>query len=209
MLIMHIVFSRHISRTQSFQQNRHVIFLALVALKLLVSLISCLVACSARIVVDTQTDRQYRQTHRTITVTLAAHARRGLIRSGLPRLSIASGHDTSGRGEGGRGGGREGRREREREREGERGVEKERRRGIKKGRERERGRGRGREGGGERERERERGRERAEERDQKGRERERGIEKERRRGIKKREEKIVGRGCIGKSISDVIYGKLL
>ena len=61
-LIMHIgffaLFSRHISRTQSFQQNRHVIFLALVALKLLVSLISRLVACSPRIVVDRQTDRQ-------------------------------------------------------------------------------------------------------------------------------------------------------
>ena len=61
-LIMHIgffaCFLRHISRTQSFQQNRHIIFLALVALKLLVSLISRLVACSARIVVDRQTDRQ-------------------------------------------------------------------------------------------------------------------------------------------------------
>ena len=63
-----------ISRTQSFQRNRHVIFLALVALKLLVSLISRLVACSARIVAD-------KQTHRTTTVTLAAHARRGLISS--------------------------------------------------------------------------------------------------------------------------------
>ena len=62
MLIMHIGFfaciSRRISRTQSFQQNRHISFLALVALKLLVSLISRLVACSARIVVDRQTDRQ-------------------------------------------------------------------------------------------------------------------------------------------------------
>ena len=79
-LIMHIgffaSFSRHISRTQSFQQNRHIVFLALVALKLLVSLISRLVACSARIVVDRQTDRQ---THRTTTVTLAAHAGGGLI----------------------------------------------------------------------------------------------------------------------------------
>ena len=55
MLIMHI---GHISRTQSFQQNRHIIFHALVALKLLVSLISRLVACSARIVVDRQTDGQ-------------------------------------------------------------------------------------------------------------------------------------------------------
>ena len=52
------LFSRHISRTQSFQQKRHIIFLALAALKLLVSLISRLVACSARIVVDRQTDRQ-------------------------------------------------------------------------------------------------------------------------------------------------------
>ena len=45
-------------RTQLFQQNHHIIFLALVALKLLVSLISLLVACSARIVVDRQTDKQ-------------------------------------------------------------------------------------------------------------------------------------------------------
>ena len=60
-LIMHIaffrLFSRRISRTQSFQQNCHVNFHALVALKLLVSLISCLVAYSPRIVVDRQTDR--------------------------------------------------------------------------------------------------------------------------------------------------------
>ena len=41
------------------QQNRHIMFLALVALKLLVLLISRLVACSARIVVDKHT-----QTHR-------------------------------------------------------------------------------------------------------------------------------------------------
>ena len=74
---MYVLISRHISRMQSFQQNRHIIFLALVALKLLVSLIICLVACSARIVVDTQTDRQ--RTDRHTTVTLAAHARRGLI----------------------------------------------------------------------------------------------------------------------------------
>ena len=43
--------------SQSFQQNRHVIFQALVALKLLVSLISHFVACIARIVVDKQTNR--------------------------------------------------------------------------------------------------------------------------------------------------------
>ena len=76
------LFSRHISRTQSFQQNRLFIFHALVALKMLVSLISRLVACSPRIVVDKQTDRRTdRHTHRTTTVTLAAHARRGLINS--------------------------------------------------------------------------------------------------------------------------------
>ena len=40
----------------SFQQNPHITFLARVALKLLVSLISRLVACSARIVGDRQTD---------------------------------------------------------------------------------------------------------------------------------------------------------
>ena len=67
-LIMHIDFSLFfnvivlyrncISRTQSFQQNRHISFLALVALTLLVSLISHLVACSARIVADKQTDTQ-------------------------------------------------------------------------------------------------------------------------------------------------------
>ena len=74
------LFSRHISRTQSFQQNRHIIFPALVALNLLVSLISRLVARGARIVVDKQTNGQTdRQTHRTTTVTLAAHARRGLM----------------------------------------------------------------------------------------------------------------------------------
>ena len=53
-----------------------IIHIYIVALKLLVSLISRLVACSARIVVDKQTDRQ---TRRTTTVTLAAHARGGLI----------------------------------------------------------------------------------------------------------------------------------
>ena len=75
------LFSRHISRTQSFQQYRHIIYLALVALKLLVSLISRLVACSPRMVVATHTDRHtHRHTERvTTTVTLAAHARRGLI----------------------------------------------------------------------------------------------------------------------------------
>ena len=55
----------------------HFSFLAHVPLKLLVSLISRLIACSARIVVDRPTDKQ---THRTTTVILAAHAHRGLKR---------------------------------------------------------------------------------------------------------------------------------
>ena len=77
------MFSHHISRTQSFQQNSQIMFHALVALKMLVSLISRLVARSPRIAVhkqtDRQTNRQTKQTHRTTTVTIAAHARRGLI----------------------------------------------------------------------------------------------------------------------------------
>ena len=44
----------------------------LVALKRLVLLLGSLIACIARIVVD-------RHTHRQTTVTLAAHARRGII----------------------------------------------------------------------------------------------------------------------------------
>ena len=58
-IIMHIgffaCFHAISHERKSFQQNRHILFLALVALKLLVSLISCLVACSARIVVERQT----------------------------------------------------------------------------------------------------------------------------------------------------------
>ena len=65
------LFSWHISRTQSFQENRLTVFHVRVVLKQLVSLIGHLVACSARISVDTRTDR-------TTTVILAAHARRGL-----------------------------------------------------------------------------------------------------------------------------------
>ena len=44
------------ARTLSFQKNRHFVFHALVALKCLVSLLGRLVACSARIVLDTQTN---------------------------------------------------------------------------------------------------------------------------------------------------------
>ena len=74
------LFSRHISGTLSFQENRLFYFHAFVALKLLVSLIGRLVACTARISVDRQTDRQTdKQTDRPSTVILAAHARRGLI----------------------------------------------------------------------------------------------------------------------------------
>ena len=74
-LALSLVFTPYLSNAV-VSANRHIIFHALVALKLLVSLISRLVACSARIVVDRQTNRQ---THRPTTVTLAAHARRGLI----------------------------------------------------------------------------------------------------------------------------------
>ena len=64
------------SRTALFYRNRHIIFLALVALEPLVSLMSRFGACSARIRGDRQT---HTQTHRASTVTLAAHAHRGLI----------------------------------------------------------------------------------------------------------------------------------
>ena len=60
MLIMHIGFLacfHAISLERSRFSKIVVIFLALVALKLLVSLTSRLVACSARIVGDKQTDR--------------------------------------------------------------------------------------------------------------------------------------------------------
>ena len=70
------LFSRHISGTQSFRENRHVIIHLLVFHNPLVPLIGRLVACSARTRADRQTDR-------TTTVTLAAHARRGLIISDL------------------------------------------------------------------------------------------------------------------------------
>ena len=74
-VIMHIGFfacSWHISWTQSFQENHHFLFQAHVVLKPPVTLIGILVTCGARISVDTQTDKP-------TTVTLAVHARRGLI----------------------------------------------------------------------------------------------------------------------------------
>ena len=67
------VLIMHIGILACFHAISPVIYLALVALKLLVSLINRLVACSARIVADKQTNKQ---THRTTTVTLAAYAYR-------------------------------------------------------------------------------------------------------------------------------------
>ena len=82
MFIMHIGFfacfhAISLERS-SFSKITTLLFHALVALKMLVSLISRLVACSPRIVVDKQTDRQTDK-HRRSTVTLPAHARPGLI----------------------------------------------------------------------------------------------------------------------------------
>ena len=78
-LIMHIGFLacfHAISLERSrFSEIATFFFPALVALKLLVSLMSRLVACSPRIDVD--------RPHRTTTVTLAAHARRGLMMQNL------------------------------------------------------------------------------------------------------------------------------
>ena len=72
------VFTSYLSNAAVSSKSPHY-FHALVALKLLVSLISRLVACSARIVGDKHI---YKQTdkHRPSTVTLAAHARRGLTK---------------------------------------------------------------------------------------------------------------------------------
>ena len=94
-LIMHIGFlaSFHaISPERSgFSKIATLLFLSLVALKLLVSLISRLVACSPRIECA-QTDKQTdRQTDRTTTVTLAAHALRGLMK-GTIVLTLGAGH---------------------------------------------------------------------------------------------------------------------
>ena len=54
LIIIMLMYTIHV---HVYQQNRHIIFHALVALKLLVSLISRLVACSPRIVIDRQRDR--------------------------------------------------------------------------------------------------------------------------------------------------------
>ena len=83
------LFSRHISRTQSFQQNRHIIFPALVALKLLISLMSRLVACSPRFRPDRHTDTQ---THRQNDYCnpRCACARRGLMKHDTPSAASLS-----------------------------------------------------------------------------------------------------------------------
>ena len=56
-LAFSLVFTPYLSNAVVSAKSPHY-FLAVVALKLLVSLISRLVACSARIVADKQTDRQ-------------------------------------------------------------------------------------------------------------------------------------------------------
>ena len=52
------LFSRHISGTQSFRENRHIYINLLVVHNLLVPLIGRLVACSARTRADRRTDGQ-------------------------------------------------------------------------------------------------------------------------------------------------------
>ena len=69
------LFSQHIYRMQSFQENHPFRFEVREVLKMFVSLMGRLVACSARIAADRQTDRK-RDTHRPSTITLTAHARR-------------------------------------------------------------------------------------------------------------------------------------
>ena len=70
-----------------FSQIGHIMFRAVVALNTSVPFACRFVACSSRIKVeqtDRQTDRQtdtHTQTDRPSTVTLAAHARRGLMKS--------------------------------------------------------------------------------------------------------------------------------
>ena len=70
-----------------FSQIGHIIFRALVALKTSVPFVCRFIACSSRIKVDRHT-RTHTQTDRPSTVTLAAHARRGLINFYLSRLKL-------------------------------------------------------------------------------------------------------------------------
>ena len=80
----HTIHCRQVRFRSPTMLSIYLVFLALVALKLLVSLVSRLVACSPRIVVDTHTHTHtdtYVHTERLLaTVTLAAHARRGLMK---------------------------------------------------------------------------------------------------------------------------------
>ena len=75
---------------QSFQENRLIQFQVRVVLKPLVSLIGHLVACSARISVDTHTHTHTRR--QTDKPTLAAHARRGLMSANPRRTAHARYH---------------------------------------------------------------------------------------------------------------------
>ena len=82
-LAFSLVFTPYLSNTAVSAKSPHY-FLTLVALKLLVSLIGRLIACSANS--RRQTNKQ---THRTTTVTLTAHARQGLIKNILQATSGA------------------------------------------------------------------------------------------------------------------------
>ena len=55
-LMLFRLFSRHISRTQSFQEYRHFLFQVRVVLNTLVSLMGRLEPCNARIAADRRTD---------------------------------------------------------------------------------------------------------------------------------------------------------
>ena len=90
-------FACFFAGTQSFQENRLFIFHAFVALRLLVSLIGRLVACTARISVDRQTNRQTNRHTKCIQLhsihlytcvqTSAGHQ---LCRCRTPTLSVTS-----------------------------------------------------------------------------------------------------------------------
>ena len=88
-LAFSLVFTPYLSNAVVSAKSPHY-FLALVALKLLVSLISRLVACSARIVVDRQTDRQT-HTHRLDTQNDYCNPRCACA----PRVSNSHGEEQS------------------------------------------------------------------------------------------------------------------
>ena len=79
--MVRLLFSRHIARAQSFQEDRHFNSQVSVVLKTLVSLMGRLDPCIARIAAD-------RRTH-THTETVAGHARRGLrVKPARPHLHL-------------------------------------------------------------------------------------------------------------------------